>query len=76
MECPYCRKPMKDGYLGAQTMIAWSEDAKESGDRWIDREKGDVLVSDARFPFSKTGKRAAAFCPECGVVIVRLSDTE
>ena len=67
---------MKDGYLGAQTMIVWSEDAKETGDLRIDKEKGDVLVSDTRFPFVKVGKKAASLCPECGVILVRLADAK
>jgi len=64
MNCPYCGKPMEEGYLSSKTPVFWSE---EVSGQPIPTRRGDVMLG----KMLGLLRPKAHLCRECETVIVK-----
>lgn len=71
MECPYCKKEMREGNIPAtRDELCWYEGNHEYHPL---AEKGMLLCAK---PYFKTQYAAAHYCPDCRIVIVPVPTEE
>jgi len=64
MNCPYCGKPMEEGYLSSKSPVFWSESVSGLP---VPTQRGDVMLGKALGLL----RPKAHLCRECETVIVK-----
>lgn len=76
MNCPYCNKEMKEGYLHTPSYLLFSP-KKRKHTMYIHKEKGEFhLIQDPAMGSYRLSSKKAYHCPDCNKVEIDLNEPE
>ncbi|MHA1848966.1 MAG: PF20097 family protein [Promethearchaeota archaeon] len=62
--CPYCKKPMEDGYIASKSQIIWSWGAE------INKKESFIIKETGMKKQKKNFYLKSFWCPRCRVIII------